>query len=470
MPMSIADKDIHKGHRSRMRAKLASYGPRIFDTYELLEMLLYYVIPYKDTNPIAKRLLEAFGSLDGVLSADVKELSRIDGIGARCAEFIHAAGGIMYEDMTMSFGYHVDVFDDYNFAGAYMTDYLARSEAKICVALLDNGMRLIDVVDIPGSDFSSGAVKPRYFIDAALSCGATVAIIAHEHEYGALFPTEGDMATDKLIRSELSKLGVVVAEHYIVGGSRYVGLRLGLSIRVCDPIDGLERFYESIPVMAGYTEIHIGKNEPVSKKVLCYAENNPLAKLICTFLGDDKATRACDSLFRRYGRLSTILSEDTEEIMRVGGIGMSTALFIKLIGYLHSRRITDLFELGKTYSSDEIEEYLKGIYVGLSRETVYVLSFDSKGRLTGSDFVGEGTVGASDVYPRKLLETAIRARASSVILAHNHPMGCVKPSKDDAFAMVKFSELFRGAGIKLLGHYIVADGEIGSFTEGEVKF
>ena len=61
--MYIEDKDIHKGHRARMRSKLESYGPRIFDTYELLEMLLYYVIPYRDTNPIAKRLLAAFGSL-----------------------------------------------------------------------------------------------------------------------------------------------------------------------------------------------------------------------------------------------------------------------------------------------------------------------------------------------------------------------------------------------------------------------
>ena len=56
----LPDEKLHAGHRARMRRKFLSYGPRIFDTYELLEMLLYYAIPYKDTNPIAKRLLMEF--------------------------------------------------------------------------------------------------------------------------------------------------------------------------------------------------------------------------------------------------------------------------------------------------------------------------------------------------------------------------------------------------------------------------
>lgn len=467
--MDIADKDVHKGHRSRMRAKLASHGPRIFDTYELLEMLLYYVIPYKDTNPIAKRLLSAFGSLDGVLSAEPCELAAVDGIGQRCAEVIHAVGGIVAEDAAGGFGRRVDIFDDYNLAGEYMTRHLASTDAKICVALLDNGMRLIDIKDIPGSDFSSGAVKARYFIDAALSCGATVVIIAHEHEHGALFPSEGDMATDKLIRSELARLGIAVAEHYIVGGSRYVGLRLGLSIRVSDSMGGLERFYDSIPVMAGYSEIKICDGDLRASGGLCYDEQNPLERLLTSILGDEKkAVEASDALLGRYGRLATILSEDAEEISRVGGISLSTALFIKLIGYLHSRRITETFKTGRAYSTREISEYVKALYVGLSKESVYILSFDSANRFLSCDLVGEGTVSTSDVYPRRLIETAIRAKAKSVILSHNHPMGAVTPSKEDTYSMRRFADLFNSAGIRLAAHYIVADGEIGGFTDCEV--
>ena len=88
----IDDSRIHEGHRSRMRAKLLTHGQRIFDTYELLEMLLYHMIPYKDTNPLSKRLLAAFGSLEGVLSASREELAACLGIGERTADFLTAVG------------------------------------------------------------------------------------------------------------------------------------------------------------------------------------------------------------------------------------------------------------------------------------------------------------------------------------------------------------------------------------------
>ena len=66
----MAAESVHKGHRSRMKEKLLTFGERIFHTYELLEMLLYYVIPYRDTNPISKALLKRFSGIDGVLSAN----------------------------------------------------------------------------------------------------------------------------------------------------------------------------------------------------------------------------------------------------------------------------------------------------------------------------------------------------------------------------------------------------------------
>ena len=74
----IADSEIHSGHRGRMREKLLLHGARIFDTYELLEMLLYHSIPYKDTNPVAKRLLHRFGGLDGVFTASHEELCEVN--------------------------------------------------------------------------------------------------------------------------------------------------------------------------------------------------------------------------------------------------------------------------------------------------------------------------------------------------------------------------------------------------------
>ena len=252
--MNIEDKDIHKGHRARMKYKLENYGPRIFDTYELLEMLLYYVIPYKDTNPIAKRLLAEFESLDGVLSAPVSELVKVDGIGERCAQFISLVGRSFVEDAAMEYRCPVRIFNDYHDTGRYLVSHFEENGGSVCMMMLDNGMRLIDVCDIPATDFGSAAVKPRCFVDAVILSGASIVILAHRR-HSLLYFSDSAIATDKMIRTELAGIGVVVAEHYVISGKEYSGFRPGLRLGVADNAPELERFYESVPSdIGGYHE------------------------------------------------------------------------------------------------------------------------------------------------------------------------------------------------------------------------
>ena len=143
MKETIADSQIHEGHRQRMRAKILTHGQRIFDTYELLEMLLYYVIPYKDTNPVAKRLLAAFGSLDAVLSASVEELKAVNGIGDAAARFLTCVGAVSSVlDSEVRPTSKTD-FSDYSALGNYLVDYFSSQNYNGVAALFfDNNMRL----------------------------------------------------------------------------------------------------------------------------------------------------------------------------------------------------------------------------------------------------------------------------------------------------------------------------------------
>jgi DNA repair protein RadC len=92
---------------------------------------------------------------------------------------------------------------------------------------------------------------------------------------------------------------------------------------------------------------------------------------------------------------------------------------------------------------------------------------DEKKRITAVENMGEGTVGASEVYPRKLLEVAIKNKAKSIILAHNHPHGGPTASDDDIEGTKRLKAIFSKAGIELAVHYVVSGRAIKVVEEKE---
>ena len=198
------DSILHRGHRQRMRNKLLSHGSKVLETHELLEMLLYHVIPLKNTNPIAKRLIDRFGGIDGVFSASLEELCSVDGIGPAVAKFIIGCGIFISEKEQIPSD---NPFDDYTRVGEFLVEKLScETEYKTAMMLFDNRMRFIDYAVIYDFDYSS------------------IAVTAHTHPHGPLFPTAGDMATNSAVCSALNRAGISHAEHYIISGDRFLGV------------------------------------------------------------------------------------------------------------------------------------------------------------------------------------------------------------------------------------------------------
>ena len=142
---------------------------------------------------------------------------------------------------------------------------------------------------------------------------------------------------------------------------------------------------------------------------------------------------------------------------------MQTTIYIKLLFAIASRRYTDSFKLGVSHTEGEIREYLKALFFGLSVETVYILSLDREGRVVSSDKISEGTVNASGVLPRGILERARKYGAMKIILAHNHPGGEAQPSEEDSDTMTAISQLLAISDIELCRGYIVGAGKITEF-------
>lgn len=458
MEKYIDDGRIHEGHRGRMRQKLLQHGQRIFDTYELLEMLLYHVIPYRDTNPIAKRLLAFFGSLDGVFSADKESLMEISGVGERAAEYLTLVGGlsdIIGAEILTDFGPDLSSYDA---VGKYLLDYFRNVNEKQTVALfLDGSMQLINMCVMYTLDYESGGVKPRAFIDRAVEHSAAVVITAHNHPYGPFYPTQGDRASHKSVSDALAMAGIVHAEHYIISGENYAGMgSLGNFSARLSQMPALDRFLRSLE--RGES---LALKSPIEEEKVCQTEKSGYNRAdmgyleqLLSYAGEGNAADNADKLIEKYRIIESIFTVHPRELTSL--VGERTAIYIKLLAYAISRRRTDLTEFGCRYERAEIAEHLKALFLGESIEKTYLIAFDKGDRLLGIELLSEGTVSASEVLPRKAVEAALSLKASRVSIAHNHPFGSVRPSSDDITVTQHFELLFANCDIKLMDHFIVA--------------
>lgn len=195
--------------------------------------------------------------------------------------------------------------------------------------------------------------------------------------------------------------------------------------------------------------------------MVAFNDRCALEKALAYSIGGDKSRECVRRLLERYGSLATVFSGNEEELCRVGEINMNTALLIKLIAYVNSRRVTSDFKMGRAYTELELREFLSALFLGNAVETVYALLVDDCDRIMAVEYISDGTINSSDILPRKILECAKKKKCERVILAHNHPKGTPTPSKDDIITTGRLVNVFSTVGVKLVAHYIIADGEVG---------
>ena len=220
---------LHRGHRQRMRDKFFTHGSQVMHSHELLEMLLFYTVQYKNTNDIAKRLLERFGSLEGVFSASREELSAVEGVGLKIADYLVRVGEFFHGSSP---SHHAQIkLDSYTLAGEFLVGKLLGERSyKTVFLLLDNKMCLLEYVEMYSDDYASARVRASEMVDLAVGRHASVVITAHNHPFGPAFPTTGDMATQSAVNDAFKAVGIMHLEHYIVCGSKYMGLNKHYSL------------------------------------------------------------------------------------------------------------------------------------------------------------------------------------------------------------------------------------------------
>ncbi len=449
---------LHAGHRGRMRAKLLNYGTRVFETYELMEMLLYTPIRYRDTNPPAKRIFKQYKSLDEVFEAGVGGLSSIEGIGEKTAEFVFNVGRgrslleYQFSEVTRP---RCDRFDK---TGEMLVDYFKEKKTnEVVMLLLDNKLSVIDMSCIFELDYESAGVRPKEFISRAIKTRASVAIIAHNHPFGPACPSRGDIETNRMIASALEGAGVYLVESYVVCGDEYVGLIHNRNHLFSQRPDVLE-FLRKRGVLSSYVTL---SDEPESADI-AYSNlelTQYLSDVLTPSVGDDRARKLALSLLSRYGSIPNVFSVEVQELTELAGLTESDAVLLKIVAALISRSITERTVFGSCMSEADVMSYFKGLFLGKSVECVYALMFDKEGRSIACEFVCDGTVNTASVSARRLIELAAKHQTHTLVLAHNHPSGVAKASDDDMTMTAFLSDALNMAGLRLDEHYVIAGNE-----------
>ncbi|MBR6678157.1 MAG: DNA repair protein RadC [Oscillospiraceae bacterium] len=216
---------VHDGHRQRKRSQFLESGLDAFQEHEVLELLLYYAIPRKDTNPIAHALLKKFGSLDAVFAAPVEELMRVEGVGENAAALIRLIQPL-YRRIRISATEEETILNSVEKAGEFFVGRFAGERTEsMYQACLDAKGKLLNVQRLSAGDVNFVHADIRSIVQNALLCRASAVILAHNHPSGVALPSDADNAVTLQVHRVLQSVGVTLFDHIIVADDDFVSLR-----------------------------------------------------------------------------------------------------------------------------------------------------------------------------------------------------------------------------------------------------
>lgn len=211
---------MHQGHRERLRQRYSENGLSGFADHEALELLLQFAIPRKDTNETAHALINHFGSLAAVFSADAAALCEVPGVGMNTAILLTLFPEFERRIALGKSGPRPQLNTPVE-AAKYLTALFQNEKTEAFYVLhLDNQKRLIRAEKISQGSGSETTVEARAVVQSCLKSGAASVILAHNHPGGTLTPSRADIQLTEALKTALSYIHVDVIDHIIVAEDR----------------------------------------------------------------------------------------------------------------------------------------------------------------------------------------------------------------------------------------------------------
>lgn len=219
----MATDNVHEGHRARVRKKFLLDGIDNFETHEVLEFLLFYCVPMKNTSVIAHKLLDSFGSLSAVFDAPYDAL-RDFGLSETQATMLKLIPEVSRLYIDDKHNNHSKVVDYDTVGDSILHKFIGRENECVLLLLLDAKGKEVFCGIVAKGSLNSTNLPVRKIVDFSLRYNAKSAIIAHNHPSGVALPSRDDLDATANISQALSLIGVRLIDHYIVADNDCVSL------------------------------------------------------------------------------------------------------------------------------------------------------------------------------------------------------------------------------------------------------
>ena len=222
--MSKNTENIHSGHRQRLRRQFLDHGLDGLSDVNVLELLLFYAMPQRDTNPIAHRLLDAFGSLAQVLDAPVDTLMAQGGLTENSAALFRLVTEAARRAQISKATQGTVLSTNRKCAEYLLPFFFGLTEETVYVLALDGKCQVLGCDKLFTGSLNATAISVRSIVEYALRKGAISIVLAHNHTSGLAAPSAEDIDVTEQLAKTLVEVEVLLVDHVVVSGTTYTSM------------------------------------------------------------------------------------------------------------------------------------------------------------------------------------------------------------------------------------------------------
>lgn len=219
------DPSLHAHHRQRMKDKFMKYGLDVFSEHEIMELLLFYVLPHVDTNEIAHQLINKGGSFIGAFQLSYEEMKTVSGVKDQCATFLKLIPELSryfaVKDAEITAQPSMTYAD---IANLCVASFVGRNTETLIAYYFDSQMHYCGSSVIGEGGFHSVSTNYTKIIDEMKSKNVANCVLAHNHPSVSMVPSSDDLDSTIRLQKLLAQFNLTLVEHFVISGPTYLGI------------------------------------------------------------------------------------------------------------------------------------------------------------------------------------------------------------------------------------------------------